>query len=89
MLDEWCTLGAPMLLYVDAAGVASLTGPVATLTGLEAPRRARRRSHVTNHGRSKVKRGRSQTKKPAVEKPRATKVKPPRQAKMAHRPKSQ
>jgi len=36
-----------------------------------------------------VKNGRGQTKKPAAEKPKAVKVKPAKQAKMAHRPKDQ
>jgi hypothetical protein len=34
MLDEWSALRTPMVLHVDGAGVASLTGPVATITGL-------------------------------------------------------
>jgi hypothetical protein len=36
-----------------------------------------------------MKRGKSQAKKPAVAKTKAVKVKPPRQAKLAHRPKPQ
>jgi hypothetical protein len=36
-----------------------------------------------------VKRGNSQAKKPAVAKAKPVKVKPPRQAKLAHRPKAQ
>jgi hypothetical protein len=36
-----------------------------------------------------VKRGKSQVKKPPVAKVKAVKVKPPRQAKLAHRPKAQ
>ena len=35
MLRDWCALHTPMLLYIDAAGVASLTGPVATITNLQ------------------------------------------------------
>ena len=34
MLDEWCALRTPMVLYVDQSGVASLTGPVATIAHL-------------------------------------------------------
>jgi hypothetical protein len=36
-----------------------------------------------------VKKGKSQLKKPAADKPKTAKVKPPRQAKLAHRPKDQ
>jgi hypothetical protein len=34
LLDDWCALQTPMLLFVDAAGVASLTGPAATITNM-------------------------------------------------------
>jgi hypothetical protein len=34
MLFEWSALRTPMLLYVDDSGIASLTGPAATVTGL-------------------------------------------------------
>jgi hypothetical protein len=34
LLDEWCALRTPMVLYVDQAGVGSLTRPVATISGL-------------------------------------------------------
>jgi hypothetical protein len=34
MLQDWCAIRTPMLLYLDAAGVASLSGPVATITNL-------------------------------------------------------
>jgi hypothetical protein len=34
MLEEWHELRTPMLLHIDAAGVASLSGPVATVTDL-------------------------------------------------------
>ena len=34
MLSEWSVLRTPMLLYVDDSGIASLTGPAATVTGL-------------------------------------------------------
>jgi hypothetical protein len=33
MLSEWSALRTPMLLYVDDAGIATLTGPAATVTG--------------------------------------------------------
>ena len=31
MLREWCVLRTPMLLHIDAAGVASLHGPAAAI----------------------------------------------------------
>ena len=34
MLQEWCVLHTPMLLYVDSAGSATLHGPAADITGL-------------------------------------------------------
>jgi hypothetical protein len=34
MLEEWCALSTPMLLYVDPAGCATLHGPAAEITGL-------------------------------------------------------
>ncbi len=33
-LQEWCALRTPMLLYVDGAGVASVSGPTATIAEL-------------------------------------------------------
>jgi hypothetical protein len=36
-----------------------------------------------------VKKGKGQAKKPALDKPKAAKVKLPKQAKVAHRPKAQ
>jgi hypothetical protein len=40
-------------------------------------------------GERAMKKGKSQAKKPAADKPKAQKVKPPKQAKTAHRPKPQ
>jgi hypothetical protein len=37
MLDEWHALRTPMILYVDQSGVASVTGPVATIAHLRRP----------------------------------------------------
>jgi len=34
MLQEWCVLGTPMLLFVDSGGLATLNGPVAAVSGL-------------------------------------------------------
>jgi hypothetical protein len=34
MLEDWCALRTPMLLYVDPAGVGSLSGPAATVSNL-------------------------------------------------------
>jgi hypothetical protein len=49
MLQDWCALRTPMLLYVDAAGVASLSGPAATLSELRTVTRADHGSHLVDN----------------------------------------
>jgi hypothetical protein len=47
MLRDWCTLHTPMLLYVDGAGVSSLSGPTATVSELRTVTRADNGSRLT------------------------------------------
>jgi hypothetical protein len=83
-LEGWLAVREPLLLIIDGTDRADLAGPDTTFTGL----RVLPAPGTTIEKGIEVKNGRGQQKKPAAPKVKAPKVKPQRQAKMAHRDKS-